>query len=240
MLPSNERREIENVEYKKIWIYGAPFSGKTTFADGAPNPLMLNTDGNIKFVTAPYIHVKDEIKVKGRIKETIFAWQQFKAVVDELEMTKGENGFDTIVLDLLEDYYQFARAYILDKNGWTHESDDSFKSWKMIDTEFLMTMKRLLGLPYNFILVSHENLSRDITKPSGQNITQIKPNMRDVINSQISGMVDVVGRAVVDDDVHKLTFKTSPVEFGGGRIKTKEINLSWKEFESIYDNIGGK
>lgn len=53
LLPKNERRNIEKVEKRVIWIYGAPFSGKTTFANAFPDPLMLNTDGNIKFVDAP-------------------------------------------------------------------------------------------------------------------------------------------------------------------------------------------
>lgn len=53
-LPSKERRNIEKVEKRVMWIYGVPFCGKTTFANAFPDPLMLNTDGNIKFVDAPY------------------------------------------------------------------------------------------------------------------------------------------------------------------------------------------
>ena len=49
-LPSTERRNITKENYKKIWIYGAPFSGKSTFVDKAPVPVNLNTDGNILFL----------------------------------------------------------------------------------------------------------------------------------------------------------------------------------------------
>ena len=52
-LPKNVRRKEETPSRKTMWIYGAPFSGKTTFADSAPDPLMLNTDGNAVYVTAP-------------------------------------------------------------------------------------------------------------------------------------------------------------------------------------------
>ena len=32
LLPKNERRNIQKIEKKVIWMYGSPFSGKTTFA----------------------------------------------------------------------------------------------------------------------------------------------------------------------------------------------------------------
>ena len=33
LLPKNERRNIEKVEKRVVWLYGSPFSGKTTFAN---------------------------------------------------------------------------------------------------------------------------------------------------------------------------------------------------------------
>ena len=44
--------------YKKIWVYGAPFSGKTTLAVGAPDHYVLSTDGNAQYVTG-----KDNYKI---------------------------------------------------------------------------------------------------------------------------------------------------------------------------------
>lgn len=81
-LPKNERRNIEKIEKKVIWLYGAPFSGKTFFSNKFPDPLMLNSDGNIKFVDAPYIRIKDEVIQKGRMQpERKFAWRLFKETV---------------------------------------------------------------------------------------------------------------------------------------------------------------
>ena len=65
LLPKNERRNIETVEKKVVWLYGSPFTGKTTFANRFPDPLMLNTDGNIKFVDAPYIPIKHRQQRSG-------------------------------------------------------------------------------------------------------------------------------------------------------------------------------
>ena len=235
-LPSTERRNIEKVDKRVMWIYGVPFCGKTTFANAFPDPLMLNTDGNIKFVDAPYIRIKDEIKVEGRMTKKTLAWQVFKDVIDELE--KKENNFKTIIVDLVEDMYEYCRLFMYDQMGIKHESDDSFKAWDMVRGEFLNTLKRLMALDYeNIILISHEDTSKDITKKGGDKITAIKPNMQDKVALKVAGMVDIVARIVADGDVRTFNFKSNEVIFGGGRLKTdaKDIPLDVNALFAVYD-----
>lgn len=238
MLPKPERVEVSKDNYKKIWIYGAPFSGKTTLADQAPTPINLNTDGNVKYVTMARLPIKDEVTTEGRITKRKFAWEIFKEAVDELE--KGSD-FKTVVVDLLEDTYEYCRLYMYDKLGITHESDDSFRAWDKVRTEYLSTIKRLLNLPYNIILISHEDSTKDITKKSGDKITSIKPNINDKTAFKVAGMVDIVARAVVEDDgTRYLSFKSNEVIFGGGRlqgIKTTEIPLNWEELMKVYGEV---
>lgn len=59
LLPKAERKARDKSSKIKMWIYGAPFSGKTTFANMADMPLFLNTDGNVKYIDAPAIIIKD-------------------------------------------------------------------------------------------------------------------------------------------------------------------------------------
>ena len=235
LLPKNERRNLNEVNKKTIWLYGKPFSGKTTFANKFPDPLMLNTDGNIKFVDAPYIAIKDQVTVTGRLTKRKFAWQVFKEAIEELE--KKENTFKTIVIDLLEDLYEYCRLYMYDQLGITHESDDSFRAWDKVRTEFLSTIKRLMNLDYeNIILISHEDSTKDIMKKSGENFTAIKPNLNDKVANKIAGMVDIVARVYVDDTKRILSFKSDEVIFGGGRLnlRVKEIDLDYEKFEEVY------
>ncbi len=235
LLPKNERRNLNEVDKKTIWIYGKPFSGKTTFANKFPDPLMLNTDGNIKFVDAPYIAIKDQVTVTGRLTKRKFAWQVFKEAIEELE--KKDNTFKTIVIDLLEDLYEYCRLYMYDQLGITHESDDSFRAWDKVRTEFLSTIKRLMNLDYeNIILISHEDSTKDIMKKSGENFTAIKPNLNDKVANKIAGMVDIVARVYVDDNKRILSFKSDEVIFGGGRLnlRVKEIDLDYEKFEEVY------
>lgn len=235
ILPSAERRKIGEVTRRKLWIYGSAFSGKTTFMDKAPDPLNLNTDGNIQFVTMQYIPIKDTME--GRQK--VLAWKNFKDTIDELERTAGQNGFKTIIVDLLEDTYESCRLFMYDKLGITHESDDSFRAWDKVRTEFLSTIRKLVNLDYeNIVLISHEDMSKDITKKSGDKITAIKPNIADKVANKVAGLVDIVARVVVEDDGRRnLEFRSNEVVFGGGRLKVKTTScpLDWDELMKVYD-----
>lgn len=235
ILPKNERRNIEQVQKKVIWLYGSPFSGKTTFANKFPDPLMLNTDGNIKFVDAPFIPIKDQVEVVGRMTKRTKGWEVFKDVISELE--KKDNTFKTIIVDLLEDTYEQCRLYMYEQMGITHESDDSFRAWDKVRTEFLSTLKRLMGLDYeNIILISHEDTTKDITKKGGDKVTAIKPNIQEKTANKVAGMVDIVARVIADGDIRTLSFKTNEVIFGGGRLltKTDEIPLDYDAFLDVY------
>lgn len=245
ILPKCERRDVTKVKKRKMWIYGSSMSGKTTMLDDAPNPLNLNTDGNIQFVTMPYIKLADKVWWEGRIQKKKFGWEFFTEAIDELE--KKDNDFKTIIVDLAEDVYEMCRLYKYDELGITHESDDSFRAWDKVRTEFLSTLRRFFNLDYeNLVIVSHEDKSKDITKKSGDKITAIKPNITEKIANKLAGMVDIVARVVADDDDKRtLNFKSDEVIFGGGRLKgiTKtNIPLSWEALMKVYDeaNVGKK
>lgn len=233
ILPKNERRDIEVSDKKKIWLYAPPFAGKTTLTDKFPDPLILSTDGNIKNVTAPYIYIKDEVTVTGRMTNRKFAWEVFKETLDELE--KKQNDFKTISLDLVEDTREMCRLYMYDKMGIQHESDSGYgKGWDVIKTEYLSTMRRFFNLDYeNIIICSHEDITKTITKKSGEQITRIAPNIQEAIATKLAGMVDIVARIIVNDDSsRKISFKTDSVIFGGGRL-----NVTGREIPCTYDDL---
>lgn len=236
MLPKNERVEIGKTNFMKGWIYGPPFSGKTSFLDNAPDPLNLNTDGNTKYVTMQRIRIRDEVTVEGRQTKTKFAWEILKEAIEELGTY--QNDFKTVIIDLVEDTREMCRLYMYDKYGWEHETDGGFgKGWDVIKTEYLSTMRKLLNLDYNVFLVSHEDTSKDVTKTSGDKVTRIAPNIQEGIANKLAGMVDFVARVVIKkDDSRVLSFKTDNVVFGGGRlhIDVDEIPLDWDELMKVY------
>lgn len=245
-LPKNERRDIAKINKKTIWIYGAPFSGKTYLSNKFPDPLMLNTDGNIKFVDAPYISIKDEVTSRGRLEpQRKFAWVVFKEALEELE--KKENDFKTIVVDLLEDLYEACRTYMLskDKLNVDHESEAGYgKGYDIVRKEFLDVIKRLTNLDYeNIILISHEDSSQNFVSRGGASVTTFRPNIQSKIASKIAGMVDMVARVIARDDrsgvtTRTISFKADEHIFGGGRLNVKgeEIPLEFDKLMGVYEN----
>lgn len=246
ILPKNERSDREVITKKKIWIYGMPFSGKTYLANEFPDLLLLSTDGNYTQLPGgipPHIDIKNIVTVEGRMTKTQLAWDVFKETIAELE--KKQNDFKTIAVDLVEDMYEFCRLYMYDKLGITHESDDSFRAWDKVRTEFLSTMRRLFALDYeNIILISHEDASKDITRKTGDKITSIKPNINDKVANKLAGMVDIVIRTIADGDDYQLSFKKNEVIFGGGRLNVHidEIPNDFNALMEVYEeaNSGAK
>lgn len=235
ILPKNERVEVDKETAPVLWLYGVPFSGKTTFANQAPDVLHLNTDGNVKYVDGARIIIRDEIKINGRIKETVFAWQVLKDAVETLCI--GQHDFKIIVVDLVEDLLENCRIYMYDKLGITHEADAGYgKGYDMVRTEFLPQIRRLTNAGYGIILISHE-VTAEITKRNGDKITIIKPNLQDKYANKIAGMVDIVGRVIIEeDDSRWIKFKTDTIQFGGGRLKfgTDKVELDYGKFMELY------
>ncbi len=224
---------------KKLWLYGAPFSGKTTFACGSPNHYVLSTDGNAQYTTDSYKVITDEVKVEGRLTKRKLAWEVLK---DEITRLEAERKYETIILDLVEDTYEMCRLYMYSKLGITHESDDTFRAWDKVRTEYLSTMRRFINLPYNIILISHEDTTKDITKRSGENITAIKPNITDKVANKLAGMVALVGRAIVDGNKYTLSVKTDEVTFGGGRLGVSNctLPLDYDAVAELFENKNKK
>ena len=103
-------------------------------------------------------------------------------------------------------------------------------------------MKRFFNLDYeNLIIVSHEDLSKSITKKDGAQLSRCMPNIQEGLAAKLAGMVDIVARVVINDDGSRsLTFKQNEVIFGGGRLRglnVTQIPLSWDELIKLYDSL---
>ena len=238
MLPENKKRDVQASKKVKLYLYGSPMSGKTTFASRFPEPLILNTDGNIQYVDSPFVAIRDQVTMNGRIKETKFAWIVFKEAVNEI--ITGQHTFKTIVIDLIEDVYEACRVYMYDKLGIEHESDAGYgKGYDMVKTEFLTTMKRIINSDYNIILLSHDKIE-EIKLRNGTSITSFTVNLQEKIAKKLAGMVDITARVVLDDNDNRfLEFTYNDYVFGGNRIGLKEtkIPLNVEEFKKVF--IGG-
>ena len=116
--------------------------------------------------------------------------------------------------------------------------DEFFIDLTDFSAEFLDTIKRLMNLDYeNIILISHEDRSKDVTSKNGDKFTSISPNLSEKVSNKIAGMVDLIGRTLEENGRYTISFKTNEVVFGGSRLKlnVKEIPSEYSEIVKLYE-----
>lgn len=234
-LPENKRVQRDRTQNIKIWVYGTPNIGKTTFANQFPDPIMINTDGNFKYVDAPVISIADGANDP---------WENFIEIVNEL--CKGHHTYKTIVVDLLEDVYQYARNFYCKKLKIDHESELGFaKGYDIIRNNYLIALRKLANLPYNIVFCSHEE-TETVKDRAGRESTVYKTALPDKVAKKIAGMVEITGRVsceakqdeagnVVEKRVLQLA--SSKDQFGGNKIpviKTDKIELGYENLLKAF------
>lgn len=129
----------------KMFLYGDPGVGKSTFAAKAPNPLFLCTDGNFEWLGLPE---KNHIQLES--------YAQFKNVIADIYAGKY-NEFDTIVLDLVEDLNTWAIKEFCASKKIEHIGD--YKSYgagyDLIRKDVFAEISKLINYDANFIGLSH-------------------------------------------------------------------------------------
>lgn len=237
MLIKNNKDKGDKPSKKKIWLFGAPLSGKTTIVDKFPKALILNTDSNTASLKNDYAEIKDEVVVNGRMVNRKEAWLVFKEAVEELE--KKQNEYETIVVDVLDHVFEHCRSYMFKQLGIKHESDAGFgKGYDIVRKEFLDTIKRLLNTDYqNIILISHEDLSKSVTNRAGGSVTRIIPNIPEKVATTLAGMVGLIGRVHVQDGEYIMSIKSDESVFGGNRLGVKglDIPLEYDKLMDVYN-----
>lgn len=236
-LPKNEKVHRDGSTNIKLWIYGSPNIGKTTFANQFPDVLMINTDGNYKYVDAPVVTVVDGNKDP---------WENFIEIIDEI--LKGQHTYKTIVVDLLEDVYQYARNYYCKQLKVNHESELGYaKGYDIIRNNFLICLRKLATSDYNIIFISHEETDT-IKDRIGRETTIYKTALPDKVAKKVSGMVEITGRITInskeDDegniiDSRILNLSPSKDQFGGNKIPTIKKDNIELSYENLIKTIKG-
>lgn len=233
MLPENKKVLRDSTQALKLWVYGKPNIGKTTFANQFPDTLMLNTDGNYKFVDSPVVTIGGEN-----------AWEDFVTIIKELLQDK--HTYKTIVIDLVEDLYQYCRDYYLKQLKIVHEADLGYgKGYDIIRNNFLIALRILCNSKYNIVLCSHEQ-EVSIKDRVGRETTVFKPNLNDKVSTKVSGMVELTGRLYSEtetdesgNEVEKRTlfFGSSSDMFTGNKIKSLKVDRILMSETKGYTNL---
>lgn len=239
MLPVNKKINRDKKSQMKIWIYGEPTIGKTIFANSFKNVLFLNTDGNVKYIDSPVVPI-----VGGTNKD---GWEVFLETIESLISEK--HSYETIVVDLVDDVYQYCRQHFNKKLKIDHEGELPFaKGYDIIRNSFLVALRTLANSGLNVIFVSHEKVTT-FKDRIGRESTRFQPSLPDKVASKISGMVDITGRVTINstesedgtvNDSRILYLDATKDQVGGNRIPTISKEFIPLEYEELLKVYGGE
>lgn len=209
----------------KVFLFGKPNIGKTTFASSFPNAIILNTDGNLGAFTNPHYSITGWVCDAKAKREGINEENCFVNVLDAL--IKGDHDFDTIVVEIGYHIYNFMRNYVLGKNNVDHESDLGYgKGWTLTKNEWETQMLRLFGSKYNVIFITHEKMVE--AENRGKKLTVATTDLPEAQTKFISGLSQITARMTVEDRVIE-----------GKRTVVRGLQLvPDNEFEIIGNKIG--
>lgn len=141
-------------------IYGEPKVGKTSLTMAFGKPLFLRTSQSDEVFSLHKVDIKD--------------WETYKKVVDEI--MSGKHEFTTIVIDVIDDIYNYCVQYCNKKLNIDHVSDAKFgKGYHYIDNEFELWIGKLLMSKYGVVALSHLN-EKDVISKDGKS-TKIIPSL---------------------------------------------------------------
>lgn len=148
--PNKPKKTIDSP--RNFFIWGQTMHGKSYLASEFPNPVILNTDGNAKQIETPSVDLKNERDPKtGKIKVTVI--EQMLGIIKELE--QGGHGFETVVIDVIDDLVTLIEQAICEENNVDYVGDVPYgKGWGLRKTFLTSIVVRLKALPMNVIYIS--------------------------------------------------------------------------------------
>lgn len=127
----------------KMLLYGEPGVGKSVFALKAPKPFFVCTDGNYEWL--------DEFGADPNAHKNVSSWADMKDVLES-----SFDGYETVVVDLLEDGFKWCEQEYCLRNKIEHVSDVGYgKAYDATRNEFFITISKLLSMDKHVILICH-------------------------------------------------------------------------------------
>ena len=175
LLPQEPSRPKTNISDFNIIVYGMPKIGKTTLASKFPKAVFLATEDGQNAIEC--------------FRVGIDSWNTFLDACGELK--EGEHGFETIILDTLDNLWVLCQRHVCDKRNIEHESELAYGlGSELVRAEFFRALNKLAMLPYGLVMISHA-VVREISTRTGK-IDRTMPSFKEKEQSKLLGMADFI------------------------------------------------
>lgn len=175
----------------KMLLYGAPGVGKSVFASKFPKPFFITTDGNYEWL--------EDFGAKEEDHQQVNSWTEFLKFIHNNKF----DGYDTIVIDLIEDLFKWCESEFCTKNKIDYVGDLGYgKGYRITKDDFFVEMSKLIGLPKHIIFLSHET-SQIVKDKRGVENTLYYPSklLPESLRDQLEGRLRYVLRAKFEDEL---------------------------------------
>lgn len=215
-LPDKAKLKVTDFRKYKFLIYGDPGSGKSTLASKFPDAIFIPTEPGLNFLEVNQITDDDGNPKIAR------DWNEFIEAIKLLCTT--EHHYKTIVVDTIDNAFEFCALHVLKARGLEHETDEAYgKGFNMIRREFTKVVNFVANSGYGLVFVSHEKSSqreergvkREYTDSSLSNQARVFTN----------GLVDFIFYCSIDGD-------------GNRTMRTKaSLNVNAKDRSGVLPEI---
>lgn len=118
-------------------------------------------------------------------------------------LTTTQHNFKTVVIDTIDNAFEFCALHVLKSRGIEHESDEGFgKGWGLIKREFTKVINFLANSGYGIVFISHEKSSQ--REERGVKREYIDNSLSNQARVYVNGLVDFIFYCYMDDNQNRL------------------------------------
>ena len=198
-------------------IYGAPGMGKTTLLGNLKgHTLIVDVDKGTSVLAGC-----EDVDVVRLTK----GMDELRQIINEL---KGKCDYDNVCIDSLSEL-EGAMLSELGRKG-RNNGVPELGDYNRVDCFLIDWCRMAREIDANIFFTAWEKYT-DITAPSGEKITAVRPMLRDKNIERLCGLCDLVGRVEVsrDDGKRIVWLEGSPRKLAKDRIYKRQ----WCKFEEI-------
>jgi hypothetical protein len=183
-MPIKKANELDFSNKKiSMLLLGRPGCGKTTLAESAPRPLLIDLEDGVDRVEACY---RGEVMVAER---NLSEEERYASFVKELT-TEDLSAYDTIIIDSLGKFLEMAIPVVIKENSVNAQKDGktlSLKGYGALSAKVSEFIKTIKALNKNIIFIAH------VTEVNDGEVVKTRVNIPGSTKDKIWDDIDLGG-----------------------------------------------